>query len=228
MHAVTTAAAMRPACSACPLHRPGGFTMIELMVGLAILSITLAVGWPAMTGWLTATRAQAASEFYAEGLRMARAEAMKRNVVSRLSLTDNTTNGQQDWQVDICLPGSGVTCHESGSSWSTVAAPATSSDPDDTRGADFRSVFRSANSLPPVAVMTLTRVPGAATDIYFTPLGWVDSDPTVAPALTQLQIKPGTANAGAFPGATVAITLAGAISKCDLGRPVTDSRGCPP
>jgi type IV fimbrial biogenesis protein FimT len=209
-------------------RRTGGFTLIELMVGLTILSITLAVGWPAMTGWLTATRAQGASEFYAEGLRMARAEAMKRNVVSRLSLTDNTSNGQQDWQVDICLPGVGVTCYEASSNWSTVTAAATSSDANDLRGAGFLSVFRSAKGLPPATVMTVTRVPGAATDIYFTPLGWVASDQSVAPALTQLQIAPGANNAGAFPAATVAITLAGMISKCDKNQPVTDSRGCPP
>lgn len=205
----------------------GGFTLIELMVGLTILSITLAVGWPAMTGWLTATRAQGTSEFYAEGLRMARAEAMKRGVVSRLTLTDNA-NGQQDWQVDICLPAAGISCHEADSNWSTPTVAATTSDANDTRGADFFSVFRSANSLPPSSVMTLTRVPGAATDIYFTPLGWVDSDPSVQPALTRLQIAPAAANAGAFPAVTLAVTLAGVISKCDSSQPVTDSRGCPP
>jgi type IV fimbrial biogenesis protein FimT len=217
-----------PAAAICAPRRQGGFTLIELMVGLTILSITLAVGWPAMSGWLTATRAQGASEFYAEGLRLARAEAMKRGVVSRLTLLDNATSGQQDWQVDICLPGLGVTCHEAGSSWSTVSAPATTSDPADTRGADFRSVFRKSNSLPGATVMKVTRFPGAATGVYFTPLGWVDSDPTVAPALSKLQIAPGRANAGAFPAAAVAITLAGAVSKCDPAQPVTDSRGCPP
>lgn len=208
-------------------RRAGGFTLIELMIGLTILSITLAVGWPAMTGWLTTTRAQGASEFYAEGLRMARAEAMKRGVVSRLTLTNNA-NGQQDWQVDICLPNSIVTCHEAGSNWSTVSAAATSSDANDTRGAGYLSVFRSASGLPPTGVMKVTRFPGDATDIYFTPLGWVDSDPAVAPALSRLTIAPGRTNAGAFPAATVAVTLAGVISKCDSSKPVTDSRGCPP
>jgi type IV fimbrial biogenesis protein FimT len=209
-------------------RRADGFTLIELMVGLVILSITLAVGWPAMTGWLTATRAQAATEFYADGLRMARAEALKRNVVSRLSLTDNAATGQQDWQVDICLPSFLVTCHESTSSWSTVAAAAVSTDPGDTRGADFRSVLRRASGLPSTTVMTLTRKPAGATAIYFTPRGWVDSDVAVAPVLTQIQIAPAAANAGAFPKTAVSITLAGVVSKCDPDRAATDSRGCPP
>lgn len=214
---------MRP-----PLRHARGFTLIELMVGLTILSITLAVGWPAMTGWLTATRAQAATEFYAEGLRMARAEALKRNVYSRLVLTNNASNGQQDWQVDICLPSGSESCHESTSSWSTLTAAAAGADATDTRGTDFRSVFRSASALPPVALMTLTRSPGGATDVYFTPLGWVDRDASVAPALNRVQIAPSLANAGAFPTSAVSITLAGVVSKCDPTQLVTDSRGCPP
>lgn len=208
--------------------RADGFTLIELMVGLTILSITLAVGWPAMTGWLTATRAQAATEFYAEGVRMARAEALKRNVESRLTLTANTTNGQLDWQVDICLPVADVTCREDGSSWSTVSTPAVSSDPNDKRGADFLSVFRTANALPSASQMTLTRKTGGAVDVYFTPLGWVDSDPALAPVLSLIQIAPAVGHEGAFPTSAVAITLAGAVSKCDPTRAATDSRGCPP
>lgn len=202
--------------------------MIELMVGLAILSITLAVGWPAMTGWVTATRAQGATEFYAEGLRMARAEALKRNAVSRFSLTANATNGQMDWQVDICLPGTDVTCHESTSSWSTVTSAAVPVDPLDTRGADFRSVFKSASALPPVAIMALTRQPGGATTVYFTSLGWVDPDSAAAPALSQVKIAPAIGNTVAFPTSAVSVTLAGVVSKCDPTQLVTDSRGCPP
>lgn len=207
--------------------RAAGFTLLELMVGLTILSITLAVGWPAMTGWLTATRAQAATEFYAEGLRMARGEALKRNVESRLSLTGNAVSGQFDWQVDICLPSAGITCREATSSWSTVATPA-SALVGDTRGADFRSVFRSASALPPATLMTLTRKNGGALAVYFTPLGWIDADPALAPFLTQIQIAPALGHTNAFPTSAVAVTLAGVVSKCDPSRAVTDSRGCPP
>ena len=214
--------------SALRAPRSEGFTLIELMVGLVILSITLAVGVPAMNSWVTATRARAASEFYAEGLRMARAEALKRNVYSRLLLTDNAANGQLDWQVDICLPSATNSCHDSGSSWSSLTAAATTSDVNDTRGTDFRSVFKSAKGLPPAAIMVLTRTPGDATDLYFTPLGWVDGDTSVQPALTKLQIAPSPAYAGVFPVSAVAITLAGVVSKCDPTQLVTDSRGCPP
>ena len=84
--------------------RQAGFTLIELLVAITILSILLAVGIPTMGKWMSASRALTVAEFYTEGLKLARAEAIKRNVVSRFSLIANATSGQYDWQVDICVP----------------------------------------------------------------------------------------------------------------------------
>jgi type IV fimbrial biogenesis protein FimT len=206
-------------------RRARGFTLIEILVAITILSILLAIGVPSMRSWMTSTRAAAATEFYAEGMRMARAEALKRNVVSRLVLTTNAVNGQQDWQVDICVPTATVPCNGSSGTWSSTTAalanPGT---------ADFKSVFRSAKSLPASGQMAVTPVPEGALAAYFTPVGWVDG--SILTNLTQVVVAPAASNAGAFPTTAVYLTGGGSIIKCN---PTTatvtigakDSRKCP-
>ena len=195
-----------------------GFTLIELMIGLAILSFLLGIGVPSMRSWLTSSSAMAASEFYAEGLRLARAEAVKRNAATRLVLTQNA-NKQLDWQVDLCMPTPAVDCDNASGVWSTVTE--TNGSPN---AADFKSVQRSASNLPAASVMTLTRSPATATEVYFTPLGWVDG--TVPGSLTSIGLAPVQANA--FPTAAVVVTLAGVVTKCNPTVAQSDSRSCPP
>lgn len=199
--------------------------MIEVMIAVTILAFLLAVGVPSMRLWMTSTRAASATEFYAEGMRMARAEALKRNVISRLTLTTNAANGQQDWQVDICVPTATVFCNAGSGTWSTTTTPLTN-----TGTTDFKSVFRNAKSLPAVAQMAVTRVPDGAVAVYFTPVGWVDG--SIAANLTQVIIGPSTGNEGAFPTTSVLLTGGGSVIKCN---PTTtsvtigakDSRKCP-
>jgi type IV fimbrial biogenesis protein FimT len=198
-----------------------GFTLVEIMVALAILSIMLAVGVPSMRSWLAASSAQTAAEFYAEGLKMARAEALKRNVVTRLTLSDNAVSGQQDWRVDACMPTPDVPCNDNAGSWSTPDAAATGSSV-----SDFRSVTRSASNLLSTSVMAVSRSPNGAVAVYFTPVGWVDT--TIAPSLNRIQIAPAVGKENAFPTSAVVVTLAGVVTKCNPTVASHDSRGCPP
>jgi type IV fimbrial biogenesis protein FimT len=205
-------------------RRAGGFTLIEIMVALTILSILLAIGIPSMREWLTSSRATAASEFYAEGMRMARAEALKRNLVSRLVLTTNAANGQQDWQVDICVDGAAL-CGPGTGTWSTTTAALTN-----TGATDFKSVFRSAKNLPPEGQMTVARVPADSTSVYFTPVGWVDG--RVLTNLNQIIVRPAANSTGTFPTIAVYLTGGGSVIKCNPDTDTVtigdkDARKCP-
>jgi type IV fimbrial biogenesis protein FimT len=191
------------------------------MVGLAILSIMLAIGVPNMRAWLTASKALAAAEFYAEGLKMARSEALKRNAVARFTLSENATSGQQDWQVDLCMPATDKPCNDTQGNWSTPAAAGSGSGM-----ADFFSVVRSASTLPSTSMLALKRYPAGAVTVYFKPVGWVDG--TIAPSLNRIELAPAAGMTGAFPKSAVAVTLAGVIIKCNPDAVANDSRGCPP
>ncbi|HEY1043375.1 MAG TPA: type II secretion system protein [Telluria sp.] len=200
-----------------------GFTMIETLVALVILSITLALGIPAMSAWLLETKAGSASQFYVEGFQMAREAARSHNAASRIVLSENAENGQMDWQVDLCFPTASVPCNSDSGSWSTTSSAAG----DDPAGAaGFKSVFRSAVALPDAAQMQPRLLPSGATDIYFRSTGWVDT--AFSPRLSRIVLSPAVNSGAEFRTQAVVVTLAGIASKCDPEVAANDSRACPP
>jgi type IV fimbrial biogenesis protein FimT len=198
-----------------------GYTLVEVMVGIAILGTLLAAGIPNMTRWIVANKARGAAEFYLEGLSMARRQAVAHNARSRFVLTPGS-NGQFDWQVDLCFPAPGAACTDTTGNWSTTAAAA-GGDPQGAAG--FRSIFRAAAALPPSTVLVPAVAPEGANAVYFTELGWVDT--TIAARLAVLRLAPSAALANDVRAAAVAVTLAGMASKCDLAAAAPDSRACP-
>jgi type IV fimbrial biogenesis protein FimT len=60
------------------LNKRQGFTLIELMVGLAILSLLLAAAAPAVTTWIANAKVRTVSDSLQVGLRVAQAEAARR------------------------------------------------------------------------------------------------------------------------------------------------------
>lgn len=74
-----------------------GVTLIELLLGIAILSILLAMGMPMFGGWIQNSQIRTATESIQNGLQLARIEAVRRNASVRFSLTD--VNGLVAWNV---------------------------------------------------------------------------------------------------------------------------------
>lgn len=202
--------------------RANGFTLLELMIALTILAIILAVGIPNMRNWVFANKVASAAHFYAEGLGIARNQALSHNSASRLVLVKNV-NGQSDWRVDICFPRPGTPCTAASGSWSTTTAPA-ALDPEGVTG--FKSVLRSADSLPPSTQLVQTVEPEDATAVYFTPLGWVNS--SVTPRIERIGLKPAAALEKTTPPVAVVLTLAGIATRCKPDAVKPDPQRCPP
>ena len=89
-------------------HR--GFTLIELMVALAIAVILLVLAAPLYTGWVSDAQVRAGAESVASGLRVAMNEAMKRNLSVEFVLDPTTNSG--GWVVQA--PGGGTTYQSAG------------------------------------------------------------------------------------------------------------------
>jgi type IV fimbrial biogenesis protein FimT len=70
-----------------------GFSLIELMIGVAVLSILILAGLPSMTAWIQNTQIKSAAEAMQSGLQLARAEALRRNSSVRFQLVDSLTSG---------------------------------------------------------------------------------------------------------------------------------------
>ncbi len=90
-----------------------GFSLIELMVAVAIAGVLLAVGVPAFSGWIQNTRIRNTAQDIYTGLQQAKTNAVQRNARMRFQLTSDvssscalTTTGTA-WvinQVDAATP----------------------------------------------------------------------------------------------------------------------------
>lgn len=73
-----------------------GFTLVEFMVAITVLSILLTLGVPAFSEFLATRRMQAAADvLYAQAL-FARSEAIKRNVTTVLQVNGGDVEVRQD------------------------------------------------------------------------------------------------------------------------------------
>lgn len=76
-----------------------GFTLIELMVAIAVLAVLLAIGIPSFRDYIADQRARAAAEELMLGLTLARSEAIKRNATVTVSAADS--DWAQGWAVSV-------------------------------------------------------------------------------------------------------------------------------
>lgn len=93
-----------------PLHGvQRGFTLIELMVGIAIISMMLFFLIPSMGAWLQSSQIRNATESIQGALQLARAEAVRRNTPVEMVLTSVAGGGNAtDWVVRCVTPS--ATC----------------------------------------------------------------------------------------------------------------------
>ncbi|MDP9601827.1 UNVERIFIED_ORG: type IV fimbrial biogenesis protein FimT [Variovorax paradoxus] len=89
-----------------------GVSLIELLVGIAILGIAVAMGAPTFGEWINNSQIRSTADSLQNGLQFARAEAVRRNTVVRLQLTTTLDNScaidaaGTNWVVSIASAGS--------------------------------------------------------------------------------------------------------------------------
>jgi type IV fimbrial biogenesis protein FimT len=87
-----------------------GFTLVELMITLAVLGMLIMIALPNMGTWLQNTQIRTSAEGIQAGLQLARAEALKRNTTVRFQLVDTLTSAcalstrGQNWVVSLGDP----------------------------------------------------------------------------------------------------------------------------
>jgi type IV fimbrial biogenesis protein FimT len=87
-----------------------GFTLIELMITLAVLGMLLMIALPNMGTWLQNTQIRTSAEAMQAGLQLARAEALKRNTTVRFQLVNSLTSScalstsGRNWVVSLADP----------------------------------------------------------------------------------------------------------------------------
>ena len=81
-----------------------GVTLIELLIGLVILAMLLAMGLPSMATWMQNSQLRAAAESIQSGLQLARAEAVRRNTLVGF----NMTGPDSTWTVGVMNPATQI------------------------------------------------------------------------------------------------------------------------
>jgi type IV fimbrial biogenesis protein FimT len=91
-------------------RKPRGFTLTELMITLVIAVLLLVLSAPLFLQWIADAGTRAAAESIASGLRLAMAEAVKRNAPVEFVIDPTTKTG--GWVVQA--PGGGATYGSAG------------------------------------------------------------------------------------------------------------------
>lgn len=87
-----------------------GVSLIELLIGLAIMGLLIMIGLPNMATWLNNSQIRTAGESMLAGLTLARTEAVRRNQIVRFQLVNNLTSTcvvsttGTDWVVSMDTP----------------------------------------------------------------------------------------------------------------------------
>jgi type IV fimbrial biogenesis protein FimT len=80
-----------------------GFTLVELLIGIVILGILITLAMPSFSAWIQNTQIRNAADALANGLQLARAQAIARNVQVQFQVQG--TNG---WQVTEVAAGTQI------------------------------------------------------------------------------------------------------------------------
>lgn len=125
----------------------GGFTLVELMITVAVMAILAAIATPAMQGLINANRLAGAASELESTLQIARSEAVRRNA-----------------RVTVCASTDGTTCAAT-TAWTRWIVHGM----DNTASPPVDDVIR--DSAPAASV----QISGPAAGILFRPSGLIDA-----------------------------------------------------
>lgn len=185
-----------------------GFSLIELMITIAVLGIVLMIALPNMGTWLQNTQIRTSAEAMQAGLQLARAEALKRNTTVRFQLVDTLTSActlsaqGPNWVVSIA--GTAGLCEQ---------------DASDTAAPQLIQKRAAAEGSPNAVVL------GNATEVQFNGLGRA-----AVGSLTQIDISNPGGGACKTPAGNepmrclrIQVSAGGQVRMCDPGiNAVTD------
>jgi type IV fimbrial biogenesis protein FimT len=213
-----------------------GFTLVELVVVLAIMAILLGVGVPLASSWIANAKMRTAAEFVQNDLRMAQSEAVRRSRIVAFVLTDSNPT--------VASPSASSAASANG--WAGYALPLTGGDEGDNKltadatpqvvtglilknqGAQSISVIAAGNAAICFNSQGRMVTKGGTTAISVGNAGGVAcATPVDATTPTYLRVQ-GSASNTARP-VWIQINIAGRIRMCDPNKKSTDAPdGCCP
>lgn len=192
-----------------------GVTLIELLVAITVLAVLISLGAPSFGEWLQNQQIRAAAEATLNGLQVARAEAVRRNLpvrfqfVSDLTSSCSLSNNSLNWVVSLADPTGAC----------DALVDATPS------GTVIQS--RAALEGSPNAQIAIT--PSVAHSVTFSPLGSVLTvNAGGSQPITQIDVTNPMITSGAARPLRIVVSGGGNIRMCDPAVTTAgDPRACP-
>ncbi len=97
-----------------------GVTLVEMLIGIAILGILMAVGLPSYTAWIQNSQIRTAAESVLNGMQLARNEAVRRNANVQLVL-----GAQSSWTISVPSTAAQIQTRNYGAGSNNVTVVAT-------------------------------------------------------------------------------------------------------
>ena len=174
-----------------PIRRAqaGGFTLIEMIVAMALFAILVALTVPSMRSWTANVQVRSVADALQNGLRLAQAESLRRSRQVVFALTNNST------------PQTGTfTAADNGSYWAIMTVPAM------TDGSEANPATRFVQS---GVLSTTVQVTGPGA-ICFNSVGRLVANNAPGVAGATCTAPTNTPRAGAPPMDVYDVTVAGA------------------
>jgi len=86
-------------------NAPRGFTLIEMLVGISVVALLILLAVPSFKSWIQNTQIRASAHAIADGINLARGEAIHRNVPVQLQLTSLGNGTNAAWTVSEVTTG---------------------------------------------------------------------------------------------------------------------------
>lgn len=192
-----------------------GFTLIELMVGIAVFAFVMAMGAPSFSTWIQNGQIRTATEAIQNGIHLARAEAVRRNVPVRFQLTDTLTNAcalstsGSNWVVS--LDAAAGLCNEAPSAdLAAPTAPRVIQSRAGGEGSANAAIAADQSSIVFNGLGRVTPIPGGNININIT-------NPTGGAC---------AAASGPMRCMRVVVSAAGQVRLCDPRFASSDAQGC--
>ena len=188
--------------------RADGFTLVELLIGITIIGVLLALGAPSMATYLQNSKIGGAAANVAAGLQMARAEAIRRNGAVEFMLTNAALGASS--------VANTATADANGRNWIVRAASGTAFELVEARPATEGAGTNAA---------AVQLAASGAASVQFTPFGVPASGVRFSVAIEN------TAGGTCAPGGPmrcrrVVVGSGGRVQTCDPAAAAGDSRAC--
>ena len=187
-----------------------GFTLIELMITLAVLGILISLAVPEFRLAIQNAQIRRAAESAMNGINLARAEALRRNAVVRFQLVDSLSAA-----CALSSTGTSWVVSRGNPAGLCDVAPAAPTDSSSATGSDPKTIQRySGAGAATVTLNASTSAGAAATTIAFDGFGRIAAT-SLASAISTIAVDSNALPASDSRDLRLTITTAGQVRLCD-------------